>query len=245
MTGPDVAKGAEGKDHETKDRLDRNWALLREITTNMSVMKGQTSRESAAMHEESVGYIQLLNDLRHDRIINGVTYLGMYRAPGSKNRHHDVEGGLVAHLLQMWALWVDLRQIFREHKGFHPLLTDSNVWKCILHHDLNKVWKYKLVETEDKSWAVDYSDEPLGELLGDDVHKVIFFLNQRGIKLTVPLYNALITAEGGYSRQPRPKADSVLAKVAYLLDDMSANIIDRLQNNRFWDSKRGGISEIP
>lgn len=260
------------------ETLENNWALVREITTNMAVMKGQSSRDSMTAHEESVSYVQLLNDLRHDRNIGGVTYLGMYRAPGSKNRHHNVEGGLVRHLLQMWELWVDLRGVFRAHNAQHALLNDSNIWKCILHHDLNKVWKYKLIEIPDTeehltakkildsispaqhevewanatlakkappTWAVDYADDQIHSFLGDDTNKTIFFLNQRGIKLSLPLYNALITAEGGYSRQPRPKTESVLAKVAYLLDDMSANVIDRLQTDRFWDSKEGGISEVP
>lgn len=236
--------------------LSLNWARLQEITSNMSVMggpltpEGPTSRESVRMHEEAVAYIQLLNDLRHDRNISGVCYLGMYRAPGSKNRHHNVEGGLVKHLLQMWELWIDLRAIFRAHNAQHPLLNDSNIWKCILHHDLNKVWKYKLMEKDEtgqncEGWAVDYAEDQIHAFLGDDTNKTIFFLNQRGIKLPIPLYNALITAEGGYSTQKRPKADAVLAKVAYLLDDMSANVIDRLQTGRFWDSKEGGISEVP
>lgn len=231
--------------------LELNWSRLQEITTHVVMETVEHSRDSARAYDEVVRYTQLLNALRHDRNLGGVRYLGMYRAPASKNRHHNVEGGLVKHLLQMWELWLDFRSILRgHHVQQHPELNDSNIWKCILHHDLNKVWKYRLMEQDEKGrnnagWAVDYSDEPLSPLLGADVNKVIFLLNQQGITLSVPLFNALITAEGGFSQSPRPKVESVLAKVAYLLDDMSANVIDRLQTNRFWDSKEGGISEVP
>lgn len=221
--------------------LAANWARLREITTIVAQTSGGPSREVAALQDEMTDYTLLLNDLRHDRHYGDSCILGMYRAPASKDRHHNVEGGLVQHLLQMWELWVDLQRVFRAHNAQHPLLNDAMVWKGILHHDLNKVWKYRQVKRTDGVWEVDYARDTLQDLLGDASNKALYFLMQRRIVLPLPLFNALITSEGGYSRQPRPKAETALAKTLYLLDDMSANVIDRMQTNRFWDSKFGGI----
>lgn len=230
--------------------LDVNWGRLGEITTTIIATEDR-SRDQRTLNDEASLYTVLFNDLRHDRFVPGkdkdgnaieVCLLGMRRAPGSKNRHHNVQGGLVTHLLQMWEIWTGLRGILRDHNAVHPQLNDLNVWKCILHHDLNKVWKYRLVK--DDPWEVDYANDQdrLTTLLGD-TNKVLFLLSKHGIKLPIPLHNALITAEGGYSSSPRPNAETVLAKVAYLLDEMSANVVDRLQTSRFWDSKQGGISE--
>jgi hypothetical protein len=222
--------------------LDNNWNRLIEITSTLIVSGQLSSRDAMSADDELARYMLLLNDVRHDRMKEDVCLLGMRRAPASKNRHHNVEGGLVRHLLQMWEIWVGMKAILRDHRAQHPLLNDANVWKCILHHDLNKVWKYRLENGD--PWKVDYASDTdrLTYLLGD-VNKVMFLLSKHGIHLSLPLFNGLITAEGGFSLSPRPKTESVLAKMAYLLDEMSANVIDRLQTNRFWDSKEGGIRE--
>lgn len=233
--------------------LDANWVQISELTSTLMSSSGDSSLAALNTRDELSQYSQLFNDLRHDRLVPGkdkngnaieITLLGMRRAPGSKNRHHNVEGGLVKHLLQMWEIWTGLRGILRDHDAQHAQLNDLNIWKCILHHDLNKVWKYKLVMPTPE-WEVDYANEQdrLTTLLGD-TNKVMFLLNKHGIKLPIPLHNALLTAEGGYSKT-QPYAETVLAKTAYLLDELSANVVDRLQTNRFWDSKQGGISELP
>lgn len=234
--------------------LETNWGRLHEVTSKIIDALDHSADQREA-NAEAIRYERMLATLRHDRVFPGkdkegkdieVRILGMMRAPGSKNRHHNVEGGLVAHLLQMWELWIDLRPVIHEHiassQPAHPQLNDMNVWKCILHHDLNKVWKYKLVT--DSPWEVDYANEQdrLTIMLGD-TNKTLFFLGNAGIKLSPILLNAMITAEGGYATQPRPQTETVLAKVAYLLDEMSANVVDRLRTNRFWDSKAGGISD--
>lgn len=225
------------------DSLAENWARLREVTTMLVLDKDLSTRESALFADEMSRYMQLLESLRHDRYVGDVCVLGMFRAPASANRHHAVEGGLVQHLLQMRELWLSFKGILRDHNAHHPELNDRNVWKCILHHDLNKVWRYAQVKSD--TWSVTYADDVLSKFLGDSTNKTLYFLNQHHITLTPALFNALITAEGGFSTQPRPKVESVLAKVCYLLDDMSANVIDRLQTGRFWDSKVGGINEVP
>ena len=225
-------------------QLDANWSRLEEITSALGTEAGDHSREGRSAYDERTKYAFLLSDLKHDReISHQVTLLGMRRAPASHQRHHDAEGGLVAHLLQMWDLWLSVRRVLVDHGPLHPQLSDWNVWRGILNHDLNKVWKYKLVSLE--PWTVEYAkeDDRLGMLLGD-VGKVEFFLGKNKIHLSVLLMNALLTSEGGFSPSPRPHAETVLAKMLYILDELSANVVDRLQNGRFWHSLRGGISEI-
>jgi hypothetical protein len=215
--------------------IEENWWILTSLT------------ETALAQSTEIGlaekYLAMLEDLESDRTINGKLMIGMKRAPGSKNRHHCVEGGLVAHLLQMWTLWRGLRTIISPLAELHALMSDTNIWRAILHHDLNKVRKYALTSID--PWTVEYvkNEDVMSEMLGSP-HKVLQILNRHGIRLNIPLHNALITAEGGYS-ESRPAVDTVLAKIVYLLDELSANVVDRLQTNRFWDSKLGGISEVP
>lgn len=218
------------------DRLDTRWRHLEQHTQN-AVLHRLGDRDLAA------SYALMLNDLRQDKpfYAQNCFLLGMRRAPGSKNRHHNEEGGLVLHLLQMYAAWEHMREHIKNTTNGHPLLTDSNVWLAILHHDLNKVWRYQL--TDYATWTVDYFDNSRSKLLGGD-QTSLSILMQYGITLTPLLHNALICAEGGYSAL-RPRAETVLSKVVYLLDEMSANVIDRLRTDRFWDSLSGGLSEDP
>lgn len=231
--------------------LDENWRQLNDLSVAIITASAAHSRDERIAQDDELRYVALFSEIRHDRFVLGKDkdgnaiescLLGMRRAPASKNRHHNVQGGLVMHLLQMWEIWTGLRGILRDHNAVHPQLNDLNVWRCILHHDLNKIWKYKMVK--EAPWEVDYANEQdrLTTLLGD-TNKVLFLLNKHGIKVPIPLHNALITAEGGYSTSSRPHAETVLAKVAYLLDELSANVVDRLMTGRFWDSKQGGISE--
>lgn len=192
--------------------------------------------------ELSEKYVAMLEMLRADQVFGEECALGLYRAPASQSRHHAFEGGLVAHLLQMFDIWVELGLALRTQTALPEYLTDNAfVWRAILHHDLNKVWKYKLVTAD--PWKVDYAPDPLSKLL-TDTHKSLQILGRMHITLPVVLHSALITAEGGFSAT-RPKVESVFSKVIYLLDELSANVVDRLQRDAFWDSKIGGINEVP
>lgn len=210
--------------------LDKNWQLVVDLTVKLAA-------------EQSGNLTDMLNDLRQDRVVSHqCTLIGMRRAPASKDRHHDREGGLVQHLLEMWDIWSsDGNAIVRQFGKPHPLINDGLVWQTILFHDLNKVWRYKLVSPD--PWEVDYAKEEdhLAKLVGNHL-KSLWFLQKYGIRLTLPLFNALICSEGGYNKHG-PEVETVLAKLVYLLDELSANVADRLNHNRFWESKRGGICE--
>lgn len=217
--------------------IDTRWRELCHLT-NQTII---TSRDSTSL---AAKYTAMLNDVRSDRVLGSTCILGMYRAPGSKDRHHAFEGGLVAHLMEMWDAWTLLRNTVLATPIAHPI-NDSLVWRAILHHDLNKIWRYKLVMPTPE-WEVDYckgSEDALGHLL-PSTYKTLSILNRFEIPLTPMLMNALITAEGGFSDGPRPKTETVLAKLVYILDELSANVFSRLNTGFFWDSKIGGLNGI-
>lgn len=219
------------------DDLNTAWNHVMTVTREQ-VTQSLNDRDAAMLYEA------MLNDLRHDHAIDAEhTLLGMRRAPASKDRHHAIEGGLLTHLLEMWALWFGCKNIILSSLTPSVLpktLTDSMVWRAILHHDLNKIWRYQLISNN--PWKVEYStrDRP-GGLLGN-ANKSLWLLQSYGIRLDLPLYNALLCSEGGYS-EVRPSAETVLAKIVHILDEMSANVVDRLMYGRFWDSKCGGIND--
>lgn len=225
--------------------LELNWNRLMTLTTTLLT-------ETLNDQSECSRYIQMLNDLKNDRCIvvrntmpdmREIVVLGMFRAPASKDRHHSVEGGLVLHLLQMWDIWQGFRGVIRDNsKKVDNDLNDKMVWRAILHHDLNKVWRY--VMTSNEPWFVDYWDNDTPTKMLRATNKSLWYLNRHGITLPIQLHHALLTAEGGYS-STRPEYTSVFAKVIYLLDEMSANVIDRLDHMRLLDSKDGEPHELP
>lgn len=199
-------------------------------------------------------YHAMFYALKHDRFLeDGTIVLGMRRAPGSQRRHHAFEGGLVVHLMEMWRAWVTIRNLLPPNMAMpQSFNTNALVWRAIVHHDLNKVYKYKHIQKDKdgntlETWKVDYSganEDPLGYLL-PGTYKSIEILCHHGIPIPPLLLNALITAEGGYSEGPRPQTETVFAKIVYLCDELSANVINRIETDRFWDSKEGGLSVAP
>lgn len=227
--------------NSTATQLEANWLRLETICIDQLLTSYLDRNMSAA-------YTRMLNELRQDRSIDGHVALGMYRAPGSKDRHHNREGGLVAHLLEMWDIYMKMEPIIMGGSFSPGLLLNmsrQNVWRAILHHDLNKVWRYRIVygSADDPNlWQVEYSKKDTAtELLGS-TNKSLWILQKYGIELTLPLYNALLTSEGGYAKT-RPRVDTAFAKLLYVLDELSANVVNRLQTGRFWDSLEGGIRE--
>lgn len=186
-------------------------------------------------------YRKLLTALRDDQYDRQDIILGMYRAPASKDRHHSFEGGLVVHLLEMWECWFHMKTMLPKQLSYESHLSDDHALRAIIHHDLNKVHRYVLVaKTEDEPWTVDYYRRDLLDGMMGSTVKSLYFLNQHNIPLDPVMMNALLLAEGGFAKI-RPDHDTVFAKMMYLLDEMSANVLDRLHFNRLIDSKAGGL----
>lgn len=203
--------------------LEKNWKQLNQLTVGLL----------GDCEHLILPYQRLFERYRNDIVVDAqTTILGLYRAPGSKDRHHDFEGGLVAHMLEMWSIyeWIVPMLKSMDLKPFGS----SNIWRGIIHHDLNKIHRYKRLQQT--PWMVDYADDRANDLLGS-AQKSLAILIEMNLAPNILLHNALITSEGGYSKS-RPKNETALAKMLYLLDDMSANVVDRLRSGRFWDSQR-------
>jgi hypothetical protein len=140
----------------------------------------------------------------------------------------------------MWVLWSHVRGMIERTGNSLQHLSDAEVLKGIIHHDLNKVHKYKLVSTE--PWEVDYAKDVdiLTEHLGD-THKSLHLLGMYNISVPLKLHGALVRAEGGFS-ETKTKAESVFAKVLYILDELSANVISRIDSGRLMNSKREAMN---
>lgn len=179
------------------------------------------------------GHTNMLSQLAWDFVEpDGRTLLGARRAPAAKRNHHAFEGGWCYHILEMWSLWSTLKEnpvIGRPH----PDLNDERVFKAILYHDLHKIHRtYRLLSLD--PWITEYANEDPTERMMTWSTKSLWLLNKYKIELDPVQYNALLWSEGGWSEHARKlKGGSVLAKVAYLLDELSGNVIGRIEQDTY------------
>lgn len=212
--------------------LEANWEALNKLVESYSDQKGQ--------------YGYLLANLRLDKEGLDGRWLGFKRAPAAKGNHHAFEGGLVFHLLEMWDLWLKLRP------GVHkePEVSDRRILHAIINHDIHKAYRTYLlgryvingiedVDQTNRNWSVQYGDDRSDQLMPKDI-KSIWLLTNCGVKLDDEQMNALMWAEGGFS-DLQPKACSVLAKVAYLLDELSGNVLARIEKGTLLSHRRFSI----
>lgn len=169
-------------------------------------------------------WVKMLISLAEDVTHEGVTYLGLRNAPAGKGNHHAYEGGLIQHYLEMWQTYINWRSLLPVPD---PLITESNVLKGIIIHDLHKAW-CEFVRDPAVDTGLNYGRHPSGNLVGND-QKSMYLINQAGIKLDLVLSNLLYTSEGGWAKAP-PRWCTTLSKLVYLLDEFSGNIISRIED---------------
>jgi hypothetical protein len=210
--------------------IDTNWLrLLTLVEDNITSQRAE--------------HLDMLHLLEHDHptfTLNTTDhltyYLGFKRAPAAKRNHHDHEGGLVTHLLQMWECYLQLEPMIREMDGdaAAPVRrpTHEQVLKAILYHDLHKACLTYVLVSE-TPWETKYGEDTSDKLLTHDT-KTLWILNKAGIKLSQEQTNAILWAEGGFS-QTRPQWSSVLAKLVYVLDEFSGNVLDRVRKGTTLD----------
>jgi len=191
---------------------------------------------NAMSPEMSLAYLNMFSKLESDHIQHSGeetrTVLGLIRAPAAKGNHHAEEGGLIKHLLEMWDVHTTLIEIVPENN----YVTHERVLRAILNHDLHKAWMtFRLVSGPDEPWATVYDDNQTDMLMTHDV-KTMYLLQEHKIPMDAEQYNALCWAEGGFSAI-RPKWCSVLAKYCYLLDEMSGNVLARIEKGTFLDHR--------
>lgn len=210
-----------------KGKLQGNWEQLQELIDKVIL----DSDRAQALHN-------LMLSLKDDRKEGFTHYLGFYRAPAAKGNHHAFEGGLVFHLLEMWSIWQDgLRGRILPHaleKNVEGYVSDWRVLEAILFHDLHKAFcTYVLQSTE--PWQVDYGRHPSDEMLGSDV-KTLWLLADHGVVLDLEQMNTLLWAEGGFAKI-KPRHCSVLAKLCYTLDELSGNVMGRIESRTMIDHR--------
>lgn len=213
----------------------------------------------------AASYVQLLVEIADDQTYLGKTYLGLIRAPAARGNHHDREGGLVEHLLEMWRVWTVLRDgLTHDDPDYTPPLgedpnapmpqisdlirpphvTDERVLCAIINHDLHKGWTTYVAKCYYENgaeitgpWEVEYGGHESDSLLNHTL-KSLFLLNSVGIHPDIEQLNALALAEGGWSDQKNVREASVLAKLCYTLDELSGNVLERVQKGNLLEVKR-------
>lgn len=165
-------------------------------------------------------WLAMLNGLAEDVEFQGVSYLGMKDAPAAKGNHHAYLGGLVQHMLEMWNTYHDLKRFMASD----DLINDSNVLQGILVHDLHKAWATFVLDEKSVS-GLNYGPHPSEGLLTHN-QKTLYLLGQAGVKLDLAVSNTLHCSEGGWAEK-HPKWSTTLAKLVYILDEYSGNILAR------------------
>lgn len=198
-------------------------------------------------------YMKMLRELEPDVVFHGSTYndpiaimrrelypareddirlLGFGRAPAAKGYHHAFEGGLANHLLEMWSIWQHWKNQSMGNVGEFPILLidkfygrDMEVFKAILHHDLHKAWQTFELVSEDP-WEAKYSQNP-SQRRFSNMTKTLWLLQKHGIELDMEQYHTILVSEGGWA-EIRTRETTPFAKLIYLLDEMSSNVISKL-----------------
>ena len=187
-------------------------------------------------------YLNMILGLRYDRVYHpSDVLLGLRRAPAATRRHHSREGGLVEHYLEMWGAYLVMKPMFfKDGSPWNEAETDRRVLKGVINHDLHKAYHYYRLVSEDP-WKTEYSKSDTRTLVTDN-HATLFILEKWGIKMDLIDRNILLNSEGGWCEVETKEVASI-AKLVYLLDDLSGNVLDRLKTGHHirqdvYDDKR-------
>lgn len=163
--------------------------------------------------------------------------LGFKDAPAGKGQHHAYKGGLVVHLLEMIEMAPEVIKLVNatctktvcsrvsqseyEADSLYAL-TFEDVLRVVLLHDLHKAHN-TFYEKPDGS--LDYIRNNESDMMSANAQSLAlsssFGLNYAS-RLSV--MNALESSEGGWAKV-HPRFCTPLAKVCYLLDELSANVV--------------------
>jgi hypothetical protein len=200
--------------HRVRD-VEENWRILGDIVVLQLPLS------------EGVNWLQLINYVAQDRrtavgVGNYVNYLGMKRAPAAKVNHHAFEGGLVCHMLEMWELWQTFAGAF-----CGEVVDNAKVIKGIILHDLHKGFE-TFVEQKLDVWDCKYVKNDQDNLLTDDNKTLhIVTISGSGVVLTVEETHVVLNSHGGFSKT-RTGNETPLAKLVYILDELSGNVWNKV-----------------
>lgn len=186
--------------------------------------------------EYASGLKNMLNKLAVNHQDGDKLCPGFICAPASYSAHHSEPGGLVTHCLQMW----ELSEVLRTNVPAFQVLNAQTLLAGIIFHDLHKA-SYNYIFVSDAEFEKNpnqhfkYHDGMITKILQKSQRSYQIII-ENGILLTLEQANALFGSEGGWAESP-PKATSVLSKFLYLLDELSANVFDRIIKGRMFDYK--------
>jgi len=209
-----------------EDMLNQSHRLMNIIWSTFNDPRWISALESIAdpvLHEHVI-----LNEDRSIKSNTEVMYCGLMHAPAAKGYHHNYIGGLVKHLIEMFDAWkFCIKPYFLNYLNWSEAtlelnnLTDSNVLKLILMHDLHKA-HLTFYWSEEKK-AFQYGNNAFTQTLSTDSQS-ISILTKHSVALDPVLLAAHSQAEGGWSKNPG-KVTTALSKVVYMLDEFSGSII--------------------
>ena len=160
--------------------------------------------------ENEIEYRNLLTRYRLDKThSDGTVFLGLERAPASREHHHAYIGGLVVHLLEMISFYRTLKSSFS--------VREVDVIKGIINHDLHKAYCTYTLENGVFVRKKDYLEENLGE-----TGKTLHLLKRGRIDVNWQLLSSLLNSHGGWSEWKTEKVPQ-LGRLLYLLDDLSCS----------------------
>lgn len=202
-----------------KGDLEGNWNRLRALITYNLVGEAQQAN------------LRMTYGLLQDQVDKQGTWLGLKRAPAAKGNHHAFEGGLIYHMLEMWQVYQHMKAILPQEI---KQISEERVLQAILLHDVHKAYKTYLLKRQEP-WEVDYGNDDTDMLMTSDVKSMWIAMEYR-VPLDPEQINALLWAEGGFAKI-KPRWTTVLAKLCYLLDEMSGNVLARIQTRTLLDHR--------
>ena len=190
--------------------------------------------------EEGAAWGLLLESLKDDGVCSedGRSWLGLRDAPAGKFQHHAYLGGLVVHLLEMLELAEPIIELVAysctstlitrvesPQKSFEISVGLKDVARVVLLHDLHKAHQTYVHIGEGR---FEYTRNTLNDLVSVNMQSLMLARGHGLDYLDKPVVmNALEASEGGWAKV-HPRFCTPTAKVCYLLDELSANVVSRI-----------------
>lgn len=215
----------------SEERRVSNFELLRQIPARYF-----NGHEASCWHT-------LMDELRMgEELPSGTKWLGLQDAPAGKGQHHAYLGGLVVHLLEMIELAKPLIEIvnstavsslvsrldFDETPVEPAKVYEADAVRVILMHDLHKAYQTFQLD----NGRLQYIKDTQSAMMSNNAMS-LFLITKYGLDYAANpmLMNALECSEGGWAKN-HPYFCAPLAKLCYLLDELSANVVSKVVEHK-------------
>lgn len=166
-------------------------------------------------------YGSLLQSIAEDQVYDGVTYLGLMRAPdGSDYMAYGTEGGLLRRMLREWKVWTMLKsgeplpEAWDAHFDRTCLtdkdVTDENVLLAIIHEALPSAWaEFVEVPTRPNGRWFIHGEHETSKLMAS-AGKAMLLLQQERILVDMPHLHLMMPNNNRYPDLITPLAQVYL-----------------------------------